>query len=118
LRQRSTIWTQARGYHAIEGADFACVNPLTGAERQANAPGQANRGSAAASGLERGTEPALLPGETGAICRDGLLWVEVNRPAALSRARFELGTFYKVTGYNLFYAALAQDVQTRVQAFK
>lgn len=118
LTQRSTIWTQARGYHAIEGAPIACINPLTGSQAQTHAGPGTNRGSAAASGLERGTEPALLPGETGAICRNGLLWVEVNRPAALSRARFELGTFYKITGYNLFYAALANDVETRLANLK
>lgn len=116
LKERSTIWTADRGYRAIEGAGFACVNPLTGAAPQTNAPASTNRGSAAASGLERGTEPALLPGETGAICRENLLWVEVNRPAALSRERFELGTFYKITGYNLFYSALSTDVQARIDA--
>jgi hypothetical protein len=110
--------TADKGYRAIGGGRFACVNPLTGAAPQSNAAPSTNRGSAAASGLERGTEPALLPGETGAICRNDLLWVEVNRPAALSRARFELGTFYKITGYNLFYAALSADVQARVNALK
>lgn len=118
IQQRSTIWTPAKSYHAIGGAGFSCVNPLTGSAAQTNAPPSTNRGSAAASGLERGTEPALLPGETGAICRNHLLWVEVNRPAALSRARFELGTFYKITGYNLFYAALSGDVQARVKALQ
>ncbi|MFN5271207.1 MAG: DUF3089 domain-containing protein [Hyphomonadaceae bacterium] len=118
LKERSTIWTADKGYRAIGGGRFACVNPLTGAAPQSNAAPSTNRGSAAASGLERGTEPALLPGETGAICRNDLLWVEVNRPAALSRARFELGTFYKITGYNLFYAALSADVQARVNALK
>jgi hypothetical protein len=52
------------------------------------------------------------------MCRNDLLWVEVNRPAALSRARFELGTFYKITAYNLFYAALSSDVQARVNALR
>jgi hypothetical protein len=118
LKERSTIWTADKGYHAIGGAKFACVNPLTGAAPLSNAPASTNRGAAAASGLERGTEPALLPGQTGAICRNDLLWVEVNRPAALSRTRFELGTFYKITSYNLFYAALSADVQARVEALK
>lgn len=118
LKERSTIWTAEQGYRAIGGASFACVNPLTGAAQFGNASASTNRGSAAASGLERGTEPALLPGETGAVCRKDLLWVEVNRPAALSRSRFELGTFYKITGYNLFYAALSTDVQARVDALK
>lgn len=116
ISNRAIIWTQKQGYHSLGGAPFACVNPLTGGTDQADAMASANRGSAAASGLERGTQPALLPGETGARCRDGMLLVEVNRPATLSRSRFELGSFYKLTGYNLFYAALAADARGRVEA--
>jgi pimeloyl-ACP methyl ester carboxylesterase len=114
VADRTIIWTPDKGYHSLGGAPFACVNPLTSGTAQTDALASANRGSAAASGLERGTKPPLLPGETGARCRDGLLLVEVNRPAALSRSRFELGSFYKLTAYNLFYAALAKDAQTRV----
>jgi hypothetical protein len=116
ITERAIIWTPAKGYHSLGGAPFVCVNPLTGGTDQHDALASANRGSAAASGLERGTQPPLLPGETGARCRDGLLLVEVNRPAALSRSRFELGSFYKLTGYNLFYAALASDARARVAA--
>jgi pimeloyl-ACP methyl ester carboxylesterase len=116
ISSRAIIWTPTKGYHSLSGQDFACVNPLTGATRQPDAMASANRGSAAASGLERGLQPALLPGETGARCRDGLLLVEVNRPASLSRNRFELGAFYKITAYNLFYDALSRDASERVLA--
>jgi hypothetical protein len=116
ISSRAIIWTADQGYHSLAGQPFACVNPLTGSTSQTDAMASANRGSAAATGLERGTKPPLLPGETGARCRQGLLLVEVNRPAALSRQRFDLGTFYKLTGYNLFYEALASDAQARVAA--
>jgi hypothetical protein len=111
---RAIIWTQAKGYHSLAGQKFACVNPLTGGTDVTDAPASANRGSAAASGLERGLKPALLPGETGGRCRDGFLLVEVNRPTSLSRERFALGTFYKLTRYNLFYDALSWDALTRI----
>jgi pimeloyl-ACP methyl ester carboxylesterase len=113
---RAIIWTREQGYHSLSGAPFACVNPLTGGTDTPDALASLNRGSAAASGLERGLQPALLPGETGARCRGGVLLVEVNRPATLSRSRFELGSFYKLTSYNLFYAALASDVKARTNA--
>jgi pimeloyl-ACP methyl ester carboxylesterase len=116
IRARAIIWTSAQGYHSLGNQPFACVNPLTGGTKAPNAMASENRGSAAATGLERGTQPPLLPGETGARCRNGLLLVEVNRPAALSRQRFDLGTFYKLTGYNLFYEALSRDAQARVAA--
>jgi pimeloyl-ACP methyl ester carboxylesterase len=116
ITELAIIWTPDKGYHSLGGAPFVCVNPLTGRTDLTDALASANRGSAAASGLERGTQPALLPGETGARCRDGLLLVEVNRPASLSRSRFELGSFYKSTGYNLFYSALATDAKARVAA--
>lgn len=115
VSQRSIIWTPIDGYHSLNGQPFACVNPLTGGTDTPNALASLNRGSAAATGLERGTKPPLLPGETGARCRNGLLLVEVNRPAAISRQRLDLGTFYKVTGYNLFYDALAKDSALRAQ---
>jgi hypothetical protein len=113
---RSIIWTAKLGYHSLGGAPFACVNPLTGGTNAPDALASTNRGSAAASRLERGTKPPLLPGETGARCRNGMLLVEVNRPSSLSRSRFELGSFYKLTPYNLFYAASATDAATRIQA--
>jgi hypothetical protein len=116
IANRAYVWTPEKGYYSLSGAPFACVNPLTGGTDQPDALASANRGSAAASMLERGTQPPLLPGETGARCRNGMLLVEVNRPASLSRSRFELGSFYKLTAYNLFYAALASDAQARVQA--
>ncbi|MEN9855201.1 MAG: hypothetical protein RLZZ157_327 [Pseudomonadota bacterium] len=114
LQTRTMTWTREAGYQSLNGAPFACVNPLTGSVRAPDAPASANRGSAAATGLERGTAPPLLPGETGAVCRDSLLAVEPVRPASLTGPRFELGTFYKLAGYNLFYAALSQDAKTRV----
>jgi pimeloyl-ACP methyl ester carboxylesterase len=115
ISMRGMIWSAPQGYHSLGGAPFACVNPLTGGADKPDALASTNRGSAAASGLERGMQPPLLPGETGARCRNGLLIVEVNRPAALSRQRFELGSFYKLTAYNLFYAALASDARKRVE---
>ena len=116
ISSRAIIWTPAKGYHSLNSAPFACVNPLTGGTSQTDAMASANRGSAASSNLERGIQPPLLPGETGARCRNGFLLVEVNRPASLSRKRFELGAFYKITGYNLFYAALTTDAVARVAA--
>jgi hypothetical protein len=116
ISSRAIIWKADQGYHSLAEQPFACVNPLTGGTSMTDALASTNRGSAAATGLERGTKPPLLPGETGARCRKGLLLVEVNRPAALSRQRFDLGTFYKVTGYNLFYEALSSDAVMRVEA--
>jgi pimeloyl-ACP methyl ester carboxylesterase len=114
ISARAIIWTPTQGYHSLAEQSFECVNPLTGGTAEPDALASANRGSAAAIGLERGMKPPLLPGETGARCREGLLLVEVNRPAALSRQRFELGAFYKITGYNLFYEALSSDAKARV----
>ena len=118
ISARAIIWTKAQGYHSLGGQPFACVNPLTGGADSPDALASANRGSAAATGLERGAKPPLLPGETGARCRDGFLLVEVNRPASISRQRFQLGTFYKLTEYNLFYDALSKDAQIRGSGIK
>jgi Protein of unknown function (DUF3089) len=117
LRTRTMTWTPEAGYHILPDITPGCVNPLTGSETKPNAPASANRGSASATGLESGLSPALLPGETGARCVNGGLYVEVNRPAALSSPRFSLGARYKLTNFNLFYEALGQDSARRTKAW-
>lgn len=114
LASRSIIW-DGTGYALLQGRPAVCVNPLNGGEELSASP-RLNTGSAAGAGLEWGTPPALLPGETGARCEAGGLVVEVNRPAALSRPRFELGTRYTTPAFNLFHDPLGADAARRVAA--
>jgi hypothetical protein len=117
VTRRALHWTARTGYVALGDRTAACVNPLNGGAGPF-APPSANDGSVAANGLRRDEEPPLLPGETGARCEDGGLQVEVNRPAALTRPRFELASRSRLQGFNLFYAPLGRDAATRMAAHK
>jgi hypothetical protein len=107
---------QQDGFALAPGDRPACLNPLSGTA-DTSAPASANRGSATATGL--GAEaPALLPGETGAACVDGLLEVEPGRPSALRPGRYTLGTLHKPATYNLFWHAISADVARRTAAWR
>ncbi len=112
-RKYSPVYDKNNGYYKRGKADTVCVNPLNGGSSNI-ADEKLNSGAVAASKLEEGTDPALLPAATGAECKDGLLLVDSLRPAALSPPVFELGSFYKVSSYNLFYDNLKNDVAARV----
>jgi hypothetical protein len=118
LRVRSLVWGADGQIEGLAGRPIACVNPLTGALSQPNAKPAANKGAAAATNLETGMQPPLLPAATGARCVDGALIVEVHRPNVVEPPIWELGTRYKTPRFNLFYANLMSDAETRLAAFK
>lgn len=115
LGQRAQVWTAQGGLVSVAGRTLACINPINGGAAP-DAPKRDHKGAAAASGLEPGTPPALLPAETGARCADGAVVVEVNRAGALSRPVWELGARYKTPAYNLFWADLEADALSRARA--
>lgn len=112
FKKRAPIWNAAFGYHPLLKKPSFCVNPLKGGA-QAGASSKENYGSVAANGLEDAANPPFLPFETGANCDDGMLKVSASRSQNLKPNMFELGTFYKVEKYNLFYDALQKDAQNR-----
>jgi len=117
LRERSLVWGADGQIEGLAGRPIACVNPLTGALGQPNAKPAANKGSAAASNLETGMQPPLLPAATGARCVEGALIVEVHRPTVVEPPVWELGTRYKTPRFNLFYANLMTDAEKRLSSF-
>lgn len=117
LRERSVVWNARGSVEGLANRPIVCVNPLTGSAAAPEAGPRANLGAAAASGLEPAMRPPLLPADTGARCVDGALIVEVNRPAPLMRPVFTLGARYLTPRYNLFWANLERDAQTRAAAW-
>ena len=116
FKNRSPLYTKGENYHTLANRENICVNPINGGSSDI-ADSSQNKGSAAATNLENNIEPAFLPFETGAICKNGILLVEHNRSQSLKPPWFELGTFYKIPNYNLFYQALQQDYQNRINVF-
>lgn len=104
-------------------AKAACVNPLTW-RRAGAAPARANSGSlpfpeapfgTAAKGL-----PRLVPHLTGAVCRDGMLDVDVpwSAPSGfVDKLGIVFGS-YHLNDYGFFYDRLRRNAAERVAAWQ
>ena len=103
-------------------AKTVCVNPLTW-RREGAAPASANGGSlpfpATPFGSVTKPLPALVPHLTGAVCRDGLLDVDVPWTAPsgfIDRLSILYGS-YHLNDYGFFYDALRRNAADRVSAW-
>ena len=107
-------WTKTKGLTGRDRRkeDVLCVNPITGTENGA-APREANLGTLVPNADL--TSASLLPGRVGAHCSQGLLLLDGDIPAL---GPFVLpGNNYHVYDYALFWAAIRNDAERRVQAW-
>lgn len=96
-----------------EREDMLCVNPLTGS-RNGAAPPRSNPGTLVPNGNL--TEAALETGRVGARCENGLLLLEGDIPVL---GPFVLpGNNYHVYDYALFWAAIRNDAERRLNAWR
>jgi hypothetical protein len=110
---RALIWTDDGDLEPIGDRPALCVNPLLGAETDAEAPKRLNKGAANATGFEWGARPGILSRQVSARCDAGQL--RVSRPTSASlRLRGTWGERRKAPGFNLFYADLEADAQDRI----
>ena len=108
-------WEGTKGPTGIERKrqDMLCVNPLTGTQNGA-APPRANAGTLVPNGNL--TEAKLEPGKVGGHCENGLLLLDGEIPVL---GPFVLpGNNYHVYDYALFWAAIRQDAQRRLAAWR
>ena len=110
LLKRAVAWEGNNDLVTL-GADKAvCVNPLIGAPKTGEVDAHRSQGATNATGLEWGTEPALLLRKVSARCLSGLLIVD--KPDSPT---FRDGPAWvdqrKVNPYNLFYGDLQADMQ-------
>lgn len=120
LIDNKTYWWQ--GANKTQGQPPAiCVNPLTWREEGAAAP-DANPGSLSFPQPPFTKEPRVLdltPHLTGAVCRNGLLEVDIPRsspPGFRDALSFFTGS-YHLNDYGIFYEALRRNVRDRVDAW-
>ncbi|MGP1275556.1 MAG: DUF3089 domain-containing protein [Caulobacterales bacterium] len=114
IAERSMVWTAPGELASTSGTALACVNPLSWNLSGEPAPARLHRGGAAAEGLELGERPSPLASQTGAQCRDGLLFVDMPRSRTLRRPS-RLGEVRRVAPFNLFYADIEADVTRRAE---
>jgi hypothetical protein len=116
IMNRSLIWNGKGRLTGLNGRLPLCVNPLLGEATHADAPPRLNRGAANATGLEWGARPGFMARQVGAQCQDGIL--RVSRPrSALLRPSGGWAQRLRVAPYNLFWADLEADAQTREAAW-
>ena len=116
IMNRSLIWNDKGRLAGLNGRRPLCVNPLLGEATDAAAPPRLNRGAANATGLEWGARPGFMARQVGAQCQDGVLRVTPPR-SALLRPSGGWAQRLRVAPYNLFWADLEADAQTRAAAW-
>jgi len=116
IMNRSLIWNDKGRLQGLNGRPPLCVNPLLGAAADAEAPPRLNRGAANATGLEWGARPGFMSRQVGAQCLDGILRITQPR-SALLRPSGGWAQRLRVAPYNLFWADLEADAQTRAAAW-
>lgn len=113
LTRRSLIWDSGDQLIDLGERRALCFNPLLGGTSEERAPARLNLGAANATGLEWGARPAFLQRQVWAQCQDGLLYTGRPKSTALRRAG-SWADRHKVDGFNLFYADIEADAQSRV----
>lgn len=115
-RTAAPVWTAAEGFESTRGRTLACVNPLTWTLEGRAADEMMNQGSARLSaGSKSGV--ALTPGETGADCWNGLLWVNEQPPPLYSFAGPRYRDLFPATE-NLFFESIRQNFIVRLEALR
>jgi len=117
MLQKAVEWSSDDKLNATESDKGVCVNPLLGGSSTEPAESRRSMGATNATGLEWGTEPALITHKVQAHCLGGLLFVD--KPSSPSFR--DVGTWEdqrKVPPYNLFYGDLQGDIQARWQSFQ
>jgi hypothetical protein len=113
--RRSLVWDDAGALVNLRGRDALCVNPLLGAEGEAEASARMNRGATNATGLEWGARPAFIARQVSARCEQGLLRTSSPRSPSLRRSG-SWADRKKVKPFNLFYLDIEADAQARAAA--
>lgn len=116
FRRRSMVWTEDGRLEATEGRALLCVNPLLGAAGEDFVPRRNHRGGVNAAGLALGVDPAPLPAQTSAQCRDGVLLVDRPTSPGL-RKPWSWGRRFKPATAFLFYADVRRDAAARLGRF-
>jgi hypothetical protein len=111
---RGLVWTPKGTLAGLHGREPLCVNPLLGAATTDEAPARLSLGAANATGLEWGARPGFLARQVGAVCVDGILRVSKPRSASL-RPSGGWAERLRAAPYNLFWADLEADSQTRAR---
>lgn len=117
LLRRVLVWDERGALVSAEGALTACVNPVTGSEKQPVSAMRDSRGATNATNLEWGARPAFQSRIVAAECRDGILWRSPLRSESF-RPQGSWADRRKIPQFNLFYADVEADVLDRISVWE
>ncbi|MGZ3306443.1 MAG: DUF3089 domain-containing protein [Asticcacaulis sp.] len=117
LLQKAVYWDEGGNLQPLSGQHALCVNPMLGAATEDQADARKSQGATNATGLEWGTEPAMIARKVSSHCLGGLLFVDKPKSPSF-RGATSWEDRHKVAGYNLFYGDLEADISTRWQAWR
>ncbi len=115
--QKAVMWDKDGTLTPLGSEKAICVNPVLGSTSEAEVDAHRALGATNATGLEWGTDPAVIAHKVPSHCLGGLLFV--NKPKSPSFS--DTGSWeerHKVSHYNLFYGDLEADLAERLQAFE
>jgi hypothetical protein len=115
LLDRALVWGPGGELVNLEHRPALCFNPMLGTLSEAMAPARLNLGAANATGLEWGARPGFLARQVSAQCQGGVLYVSRPKSASL-QPQGSWADRRRMPGFNLFFANLEADAQTRVAA--
>jgi len=114
--QRAMRW-EGNWLEPLGNARPLCVNPLTGTVSAEEIDARHSLGAANATGLEWGVTPALIPRKVSARCRGGVLAVNKGSLSSFN-SKGSWADRKKVYDYNIFYADLKADSESRWFAYR
>jgi hypothetical protein len=113
-RDYARVWYE-HNYESNQGKELVCVNPLTWSTDNKFADSSFNKGGVNFK-LNNSIQPSQDVGVVGAQCINGLL--HITNPTTPNYDWFLFGDGnYHMHDYDLFYANIRNNVQTRIQAF-
>lgn len=111
--RRALVWDARGRLVDLARRPALCVNPVSGSTDTARVAARLHRGATNATGLERGTRPALIAREIATQCRGGLL--RHSEPTLESfRETGNWADRRKSRPYNLFYGDIEADIESRL----
>ncbi len=115
--QKAVAWGADGTLETLGSERAICVNPVLGVASDEKVDAHRALGATNATGLEWGTDPAVIAHKVASHCVGGLLFVDKPKsPSFKDSGSWE--ERHKVSPYNLFYGDLEADLAERWQAFQ
>jgi hypothetical protein len=116
-KRKALYWSEQHTLLSVGARETVCVNPILGYVSPEESEVNYSKGATNATGLEWGSQPALMPRKISAKCDNGNLIVNHAHFPSL-RSTSDWIEKRKIPPYNMFYGDLKEDIFRRWVAFR